>query len=798
VNRPATTDDRAHPHSGVQRMNTTRAQEAEAGAPAHSSLVALPGGQRFVITGAVLALGIVALYYGRSLLMPLAFAALLAFVLDPVVAWLRRWHVPRAAAVSLVIVVTLALLGGVAGLVAQQVVMVGQDLPTYRNTIHKKVLDLRPEPGERHVVAEASRAIEMVEGEIDAARKALDPKKAAQARSPTKVVVQTEPPPPLQALASTLEPVVVPLVATGLVIVLLAFMLMQRRELRDRIVRLTGGDLHHMADAMNESAQRVSRYLGTQLLVNIGYGLPMALGLWWIGVPGAWLWGFLAAVLRFVPYLGPAVAAVFPLILAFAVDPGWSMVAWTVGLIVTLELITNSIVEPLAYGRGTGVSPVAVLLSAGFWTLVWGPVGLVLATPLTVCLVVIGRHLGPLRFLNVLLGSEPVFDQPTQLYQRLISGDLEEAIELCHDAVERDSLRQFYSATAVPMLALAAHPAARGATAAHRHRVVSGVERVLEDLREDHDPLPPADKKATVLCLGARNELDTLSAEMLAHALRDAGVAAHAVPALAVTAQRIGALDVDGVGTVVLCTFNSAPQTHTRYVCRRLRRRAPQLRIVLAAWSAPAELRAPGAARDLGADALAVSLIEAVDHNMLIDAAPQPARTSPAVTPSTPPPSLPDGLARGAQKAVEVFAVALATVTLRTTPHTCTQAGAGLPAWGHPSQDVTLDEASPLGHVLANGEMLVVQDVEREPRFAGKQDPRFEGLHFIAAAPILAGDGAVLGVLALHDAHSRRFGDDDRKLLASLAASLSPSLQGERSDEQPSGLDELVPGLNRA
>ena len=587
-----------------------------------------PGSQRFVITSAALALGIAGLYFGRSVLIPLAFAAFLAFVLDPIVAWLRRWHLPRAAAVTVVIVLALGVLGMVAAMLTQQVVTLAQELPTYRSTIHKKLVDLQPKPGSSQVMTKATRAIDMVEQEINAARIALEPAiraTPAATRAPTRVVVQTEPLPPLRALASLLEPIAVPLVSTGLVFVLLAFLLVERRELRDRVIRLTGGDLHLMSEAMNESARRVSRYLGAQLLVNLGYGLPMAVGLWWIGVPGAWLWGFMAAVLRFVPYLGFAVAAIFPLVLAFAVDPGWSMVLWTMALVLSLEILIANIVEPLAYGRRTGVSPVAVLLSAGFWTLVWGPVGLVLATPITVCLVVMGRHLGPLRFLNVLLGTEPVFNPPTKLYHRLISGDLEEAIELSHETMKREGLMAFYSATAVPMLALAATPSAREASAAQRHRIVTGAARIIEDLSRDIAFRADA-QNARVLCLGARNEMDTLSAEMLAHVLREQGTAARAVPAVSLTAGHIAQLDLSGVVLVYLCTFNPAPQTFTRYVSRQLRRRAADVEIVLAAWVASDALRERDAVHDLGADDLAVSLVEAVGHAAAVHALALPAQ----------------------------------------------------------------------------------------------------------------------------------------------------------------------------
>ena len=767
------------------------------------------GTQRFVITGAALALGIAALHYGRTLLMPLAFAALLAFVLDPVVTALRRWRLPHAAAVGLVLVLAMAALGGGAVLLGQQVVALSQDLPTYQSTIRKKLRDLRPDAGGNRILKDASQVLGMVEGELNKVREDAAGVAPSKTSPPTRVQVEPAPPPPLRAIVNILTPVVLPLATAGLIAVLVVFLLLQRHEMRDRLVRLMGGDLHHMADVMNEAAHRVSRFLGAQLLINMGYGIPMALGLWIIGVPGAVLWGFLSAVLRFIPYLGPAVAALFPLLLAFAVDSGWTMIAWTVALVVVMELIINNVVEPLVYGGSTGVSPLAVVLSAAFWALVWGPVGLVLATPLTVCLLVMGRHLAPLQFLELILSSEPVFDKPTQLYQRLISGDQEEAIELCHQEVERSSLLRFYSDSAVPMLALAARPSARVATAAQRHRVVSGVSHVLDDLRALHaEPAAGVDEpvRTTVLCIGARSEMDSLSAEMLAHSLSVAGCGARAVPALAVTAERIDTLELDGVDTVCLCAFSDAPQIQARFVCRRLRRRLPALRVLLAAWAAPADLLLPGAAAALGFDGVATSLSEAqarlLPREEAVGSVPVPVDSKFGM--ATPEPvaagsavrdvdgaleDLHNTLARGVQQAAEVFSVPLATATFRTPASGQLQCRAGLPQWASRKRLASDPDGATmapwpdpvLAQVLATGEALVVPDLARDPAFAGGLDPHFEGLSFCAAAPLRRADGEIVGMLAIHDTEARPFSPDDRQLLVEMADALSATVAAEEA-----------------
>lgn len=572
----------------------------------------MPGVQRFVLSGAAIALGILGLYAGQMLLIPLALAALFAFILDPLVTWLCRRSLPRAWAVSAVMTMTIALLFAVGLLMAQQVTQLAKQLPTHRHNIQHKLRDLRPALVPSGSARELARIFGMVEGEIAAAQKQLRIE-TQRAPEPTRVAVDSDAGGSLSF--QLLNTVAVQAATAGLVVILLFLLLLQRRELRDRLLRLMGGDRDQMAEALNESAERVSRYLLAQLMVNVGYGIPMALGLWWIGVPGAWLWGGLAALLRFVPYLGPAVGAVFPLLLAFAVDPGWSMVLWTLGLIALLELVSNNLVEPMVYGDRTGVSSLAVLLSAVFWAALWGPIGLVLAMPLTVCLVVIGRHLAPLRFLDVLLSSEPVFDNATQLYHRLIAGDLDEAEDMAYQNVKQHSLREFYSKTALPMLALAARQNARGATAMQRQNLIEGTARIvqelaLEDSTADDTATPQVDSPLN-LCLGLRTALDALSAAMLAHTFNAAGQHAYALPlenASAMMAQE--AAWRASVQHIYLCTLSPTPQTQTRIMCRRLRRHYPNARIELMAWFGAASLATAENRSAMGVDQVTFQLDE--------------------------------------------------------------------------------------------------------------------------------------------------------------------------------------------
>ena len=242
-------------------------------------------------------------------------------------------------------------------------------------------------------------------------------------------------------LQTIVGPLIEPLATTGIVIVFVVFMLLQREDLRDRFIRLVGtSDLHRTTQALGDAAERVGRYLLMQLVVNVAYGIPIGIGLWLIGVPNPLLWGMLSIVLRFVPFIGPIIAAAFPLALSIAVDPGWTMLLWTAALFIVLELISGNIVEPWLYGASTGLSSIAILAAAIFWTWLWGPVGLLLSTPLTVCLVVLGRHVQQFGFLNVLLGSEPVLEPAESLYQRLLAGDPDEATERAEEYLKTHSI----------------------------------------------------------------------------------------------------------------------------------------------------------------------------------------------------------------------------------------------------------------------------------------------------------------------------------------------------------------------
>ncbi len=733
-----------------------------------------PSTPRFFYMAATAALVIAGLHYGQALLMPLATAALLAFVLDPLVAQLRRWRVPMFAAVTLVVTLAVTAVAASGVLVVQQVAALGQDLPQYQSTIRDKLHRLRLVGAPSEALQGASRVLAVVESEIDAARAALgtSPADGKKNRPVTRVQVEAAPVPPMRALSDMVSPLLTPLASVGLVVVLLAYMLAQRRQVSDRLVRLMGGDIHRVVNLLGDAGTRVSRFLVTQLCVNLGFGFVLAVGLWLVGVPAAWLWGGLAALLRFVPYLGILIAAAFPLTVAFAVDPGWDMVVWTAALILVVELLIANVVEPLAYSGSTGVSPAAVLLSAAFWVLIWGPMGLVLATPLTVCLVVLGRHLGALRFLDVLLGTEPAFERPTVLYQRLIADDHEEAVEWSLEEMARSQPADFYAQVGLPMLVLASSSAQRGADAEQRYRLQRGTTRVLDELKERH---PPAQAlRGRVLCIGARHELDTLSAEMLAHALGCEGFLAQAVAAVAISADRIAALPLQGVQAVVLCTLQTAPASHARFVSRRLRQRQPGLHITLAAWSPTTEMIDSAAMAAMGVDDLAKTPTEVAARlsSLPLATAPLPSALATAAPVLGSEDPLRPLMARTAQRAAGIFRVPLVCVVLRAGSGGWWSETAGLANWTMHGSQPDENDGSPLAAVLSRNEALAFADVARVPEFAVQTGSRFEGLLAFAGVPLHDKAGNLVGALAVHDSVVREFSNEELELLQSMGRQL--------------------------
>src|SRR6476469_6516045 len=540
------------------------------------------------VATAILAVIIIAmLYFGREIFVPIALAILLSFVLAPLVVILQRMRVPRGLAVVGVVILAFALIFAMGSLLATQLTQLAGELPRYQSTISEKIQSFRDTKAGRGTLERASDMLKDLSKELD------KPKDAPSARAsgsvagfktpapltPAPVEVRQPDPGALESLQSLISPLLHPLATTGIIVIFVIFILLQREDLRNRLIRLAGSsDLQRTTAALDDAASRLSRLFLTQLILNGAFGVVIGIGLALIGVPSAILWGILAAALRFVPYIGAAIAALFPLALAAAVDPGWSMLLWTLALFIVVEPVVGHVVEPMVYGHSTGLSPVAVVASATFWTALWGPVGLVLATPLTVCLVVLGRYLEKFKFLEVMLSDRPPLSPPELFYQRMLAGDPDEAVEKAEEFLKERSLLAYYDEVALPGLKLAQNDLLRGALNREQtEKIGSALRELIDDLSDEEVELPkaatthdaeaaaaieasPEEKTAIpvlaaadlkegwrsqtpILCVAGRGPLDEAIAAILAQLLGKYGLAARVEGAEAVASPNVFRLE---------------------------------------------------------------------------------------------------------------------------------------------------------------------------------------------------------------------------------------------------------------
>ncbi|WP_245282179.1 AI-2E family transporter [Rhizobium sp. LC145] len=571
------------------------------------------------------------LYFAKEVLLPLAIAVLLTFALAPISSRLRKLGLPRILAVITTVVLAFLGLTLFALVVAGQVAEVAQNLPAYQGNIIGKIRSLQESGTDNGIVRRLTSVIESVGREINnAGQNQATPGSASPSREPMLVEIFA-PSRPIETLTSLISPLLGPIASLGLIIVVVIFMLLEREELRDRFIRLVGyGDLHRTTEALQEAGSRVALYLLMQLVVNCAYGIPLALGLWAVGIPNAVLWGMLAIVLRFVPYIGPVIATVLPLFLAFAVDPGWSLVLWVAAIFLVLELTSNNIVEPWLYGSRTGLSPLAIIVAAIFWAWLWGPVGLILSTPLTVCLAVLGRYVPQFEFLEVLFGSEPVLDPKERLYQRLLAGDPDEATDQAEEMLEEDYLEDYYGKVAIPALLLAERDRRRGVlTAGQMEQVyetattlVSNLEDIAQEEEQEAEeeekskatgeiPKAPSEEQnsseeeelpdgtgKTVICIGGRGPLDDASAAMLAQVLQVQGAEVVTARHSDITNRRSRDLIPKEANAVVVCFLNEDSAKHAGILMRRFKRIYPTSRVGAVLWSDSEDARPLSAQKD--------------------------------------------------------------------------------------------------------------------------------------------------------------------------------------------------------
>jgi predicted PurR-regulated permease PerM len=565
---------------------------------------------------------IAALYFGKDILLPITVAVLLSFVLSPLVGTLRRLRIPRVVAVVFSVGLALAIIGGVGALLGSQIVEVAGDLPLYQSTIEKKVDVLRKATlGRISEVASRFRGTLGQAGQISPPPPSPAGEQAARPeQTPVPVEVRQPPPDPVALATRILTPVLHPLAAAAIIFIVAIFILMQQDDLRDRVIRLFGSrDLHRTTLAMDDAARRLSRFFLIQLGINTTFGVIIAAGLYFIGLPSPLLWGIIAALMRFVPYIGSYVAAGIPILLAAAVDPSWSLTLWVAALFLVTEPIIGQLVEPMLYGRSTGLSPISVVISAIVWGWLWGPVGLILSTPLTLCLVVLGRHVKQLEFLNVLFGDRPALTRVENFYQRVLAGDPDEVQEHAEELLKEMSLSSYYDEVALKGLELAAQDLTRGVLTRPQVECIKDAVTTLVTELADYDdvdpgtaPKPSPERSAAedlpkhpapagampeslklpakwrekpIQCVAGRGPLDDATAAILAQLLEKHGLGAEIVAHEAVSRNAIGEFRREGVPMVCVCYLDMSGHTSPlRFLLKRLRQRVGDTRLLVALW----------------------------------------------------------------------------------------------------------------------------------------------------------------------------------------------------------------------
>ena len=568
------------------------------------------------------------LYWAQDVFVLIAFGVLLSFLLGPLVARLERIHIKRTIAAFLSCGLALTLLGLVVWAVTHQGMDLVEKLPDYKENLERKIDTLR---GKVHtVVARATNTLDALDKKAaentDASRSNTDEGKT-DSPGPTGADAKEAPPPPtrvtvvdkerpLTVVGSLFATLASPLGKLAVVFLLAFFMLVERSQILDRVIRLAGRSrLNLTTQALGDVGDRVSRYLVMQLAVNTVYGISVTIGLYLIGIPNAMLFGLLAAILRFMPYIGFWIAAALPLVLSLA-SPTWHEPLLTIAMFATFEIVANY-VEPLLYGVSTGLSPIAVVVAALFWTFIWGPAGLLLSTPLTVVLVVLGKYIPSLEFLAVALSDEPALETHWQVYHRLLTAEYEDADDLFATVLQERTLVEAYDQVLLRALVLCESDYHHGRIDGVRRKIVHGSIRDFVELHKA-SPLEAATDRKTVpvLCVPARDEADEIAATMLAQVLVDRGVAAKALTVEVLASELLETIERGEYGVICISAVPPSGMRHARYLYKRIRARFPDIYIVTGSWTRTAgdgRTQRMTAAMDSNLDAVVGTEAEAIE-----------------------------------------------------------------------------------------------------------------------------------------------------------------------------------------
>ena len=588
------------------------------------------------LPSAVLVIAI--LYWAQEVLVPIAIAVLITFVLNPLVSALEQLRLSRVVSVTCSVILAFSLLLGAGWIVARQVAGLANELPQYRRNIREKIADLRD--------LKRGGALEKVERTVEDVKSELKkPEPTAKQTPPREVVVAADEQSTFWPIPLATGPVVERLAAAVLALVLVIFMLVQREDLRNRLIRILGyGRLTVTTRALEEAGQRISRYLLAQLLINSGFGLSVGFTLYWLGVPYAPLWGFMAMMLRFIPYIGPWAAAFMPTALSLAYFPGWITAFLVVGAFIVIELVINFLLEPRLYGESAGVSEIAILIMAAFWTWLWGPVGLMLATPLTVCLVVFAKYVPEMTFITILLSDAPALEPHVNYYQRMLALDQDEAEEIVEGYLKDHDVTTLYDELFIPALSRTKSDRRRGQlTEKDEQAVYKETRRILEDIDDRQNAATETDSSqfkglppetiVQILGLPAESEADEVALIALAKLLDSRRFKMEIISADMLAAEMASLIEEKQPPLVIIGAVAPGGLAHARYLCKRIRSRSLEIQIAVGRWGFSNNLETARASLTaVGADRVAATLIESRDQiSQLIqlersDSSPAPTR----------------------------------------------------------------------------------------------------------------------------------------------------------------------------
>jgi predicted PurR-regulated permease PerM len=555
------------------------------------------------------------LYWARPVLIPTAVAVLLTFVLSPVVTLLQRRGVPRAPAVILVVgAAGLAVLLSV-GLIGSQMMQLFEDLPTYQGNVSRRISEIRIQ-GRSSLIDNVQQFLTTVTSAASRPVGTAEPVPA----TPVEVRV-VESPWNLGSWRDGLQPITEPLAGGGMVIVLVVYLLLFREDARSRLLVLIGkGHLTVTTKALDDASRRISRYLLAQLILNVSFGISIGIGLWLIDIPYAPLWGFCAALLRYIPLLGPWLAAIFPIAMSLLASPGWLQPVLVISLFIALELLNNLVIEPWLYGQSIGVSQAAILVAIAFWTWLWGPMGLMLAAPLTVCLVVMGKYVPSLRFFDVMLGDEPVLTPDVALYQRLLANDEDEANDIVQGQAEQLTQLELCDRVLIPALVHAREDHENGLLEEHEFDFVQDViRRIVEDI-----PLPqtPAGSETqasdrpplSIVACASQNGIDLIALEMLLRALDPQTYKLEIMSTARLVSEVVDHVEQERPAAIVIAALPTGGLAHARHLCKRLRQRFGDLKIAVGRWGESLSLEQRQQLSAAGVDYISDSLAQGLEQ----------------------------------------------------------------------------------------------------------------------------------------------------------------------------------------